>query len=267
MVEVRHHVPHPHPLLSDQILHWYFYVVELDERRPRAQIPADLQPPHRHARVALQRDLQHAQAARAGSSGPHGHRGVVAPDAVRDPLLGAVDDVEFPIGRLGGGRADVCDVGPGAGLGDRDAGPLATCEEVGEEARLQVGGAEFDDRRHAEGHADGDARAGARDAGAVDLVDVDGRVDVVPFGDGDVEDVRDADVGEGVDRQWRGEVRDQHVVRGEGVEEGGRGFAGFFPFRRPGQEVLFHPGAAGFLESVVRWLVLGRGEAVDPGRV
>ena len=35
----------------------------------------------------------------------------------------------------------------------------------------------------------------------------------------------------------------------------------------PGQEVLFHPGAAGFLEFVVGGFVLGRGEAVDPGRV
>ena len=197
VVEVRHHVPHPHALLPDEILDGDFHIIELDERRPRAEIPTHLQSPHAHSRVPLQRDLQHAQPAGPRPTSPYRHGRIVAPDAVRDPLLRAVDEVEPLVRSLRRSRANVRNIGPSAGLRDRDASPLAPRQEVRQEARLEVRGAEFDQGRHAEGHADGDAAAGARDSGAVDLVDVDGRVDVVPLGDGDGEDGGDADGGEG----------------------------------------------------------------------
>lgn len=171
MVEVVHDVVHPQPLLPDQVLPRHLDVVELDERRPRADLARDLDSAQRHARVSLQRHDEQRDAfwSRAGAPRAYSHGRVVGEDAIGDPLLGAVDDVVLAVGgRLGGGD-DVGYVGAGLGLGDGDTGALAAQEEVGEEALLELLAAVAEDWGHAESHARGERARGASEAGLAHL--------------------------------------------------------------------------------------------------
>lgn len=266
MVEVGHDVAHAVALLADEVVDGHAHRVELDVRGAARLGALDGDLAHADARVALEGDEQHGEASGAGPAGADGHGGVVGPDAVGDPLFGAVDDVELAVGGLGGGGLDVGDVAAGVGFGDGDAGALAAGEEVGEEALLQGGAAELEDGGDAVGHAGAEGAGGAGDAATRHLGDVDGGVHVVKVLDlqaaGELAEAEAPQPGGG---EGRGQVRDQHVGLGKGGEDGVGDVAGAFEVEGVLREVLGDEGAAGLLPFPVGGVVVGRGEAVDPG--
>lgn len=248
VVEVGHDVAHALALFADQILDWHFDVVELNESRPSADLPRDFETAHGDAWVAFKRHDEHRETARAGTAGSDGHGGVVGPDAVGDPLLRAVDDVLLAVLGLDRGGFDVRDVAASIGLSDGDARSFPAPEQIRQEALLQLLGAELDDWGDSKGHSGRHAGGRAGQAGAVHLVNVDEVVEGGEVFDLDyAQDVVDAASFQLLDREWRRQGRDEHVVLGEGLEEVLRDGFLFLPLENEGRQVLGDEVSACFL--------------------
>lgn len=148
-----HDISHALALLTDQVLHRDLDVVQFDICGARGNLTLYLQPPHCHARIALERAHDHTEALCARPTRPHGHGCIVGPEAVGDPLFLAVEDVVFAVGRLLSHRGNVGHITARAGLRDGDTRAFLAGEQVREELFVECFVAKLDDGWDAKGVA------------------------------------------------------------------------------------------------------------------
>lgn len=119
-------------LLAEQVLDGDLDVVEGDIRRPGSGGVRRLDGLCLDALAAL--DEQHAKPLLR----PNTRDEVIAETTVRDPLLGAVDDVMLAIGRLGRRRPQARDIGPRERLRDRQTHVLLAAEDLVHDGALPL---------------------------------------------------------------------------------------------------------------------------------
>lgn len=152
VVEVGHDVCHAAAFVADEVFGGDAHVVEGDEGGSGCLPAGGFDLAHRDAWMVEEGHDEEGEAGGAGAGGADGHGGVGGPDAISDPFLGTVDNVEFPVWGLGGCGLDPSDVGAGFWFGDGDADPFLTEQEIGEEAFLKLRATEFQDGRYAVRH-------------------------------------------------------------------------------------------------------------------
>lgn len=132
VVEIGHDDFEPLVLLAEEIFHRDLDVFEGDVGGPARTDALAVHPPGADALGALDEeggDAVHARATRSDGSGE-----VVAPDAIGDPFLFAVDDVVLPVfGQLSFAR-QVCYVATSVGFGDGETDALVAVEDLGEDS-------------------------------------------------------------------------------------------------------------------------------------
>lgn len=258
--------------LSNQVLNRDLHVVQLDESSPGRDLPRDFETAHVNPRVVFERDDKEGNAccSRTGGAGADGHGGVVGPDAVCDPFLGAVYNVVLPVGGFLGRSHDPGHVGAGLGFCDGDADSFSAQEDVGDDFFLEDGGAELEDEGEAEGDAGCEGAWGAGEAGADHFVAVDVTVKGVKvFYFQAAEEGVDAEFFEPGCGQGGGEGGDEHVVVGKGGKDGfgDGGGGGLLGFDGEGVEVGGDEGADDFGPLEVGRGEVGGGEAHEGGGV
>lgn len=167
-------------LLANQVLNRHLDVLKGNVRRARRPHALAIHPPRADAaHVAL--DEQQAHAAHAGLARPHRDGEVVAPDAVGDPLLLAVDNVVLAVLAQLRLAPKVRDVAARVGLSDGQADPLVAVQDTGKDAVNKGLLAELDQRGETDAQAANDVPHEAAGAGARELVGEEHLVEEVPL--------------------------------------------------------------------------------------
>ena len=178
-------------------------------------------------------DQQRQPGVTLGRVGLRGDDHEVGVDAVGDERLRAVDDVLVAVTDRRGG--DAGEVGAGAGFGHRDGGDQVAGGDAGHPAFGLLVGAVLDEVRRADVVVEGEAEAGAADAGRVELLAEDGvEAEVVGAAAAVLLGDRHADEavlpGRGVHLAWGDagllpfEVVRRHLLRDERGERFAEGF-------------------------------------------
>jgi hypothetical protein len=158
MIEIRHDDLEPRVLLSQKVLHRHLDIIEFDERGSRGIDARVGLFASRYAGVIFEGDDEGGDPAGSRAASTDCGGAVVCPDAVCDPFLLAIDDVEFPVWGLFGGGGEAGDVrtsyqsdlegGSVRGtlrFGDGETHSLFSSEDGGKESLFLGWGAVVDD--------------------------------------------------------------------------------------------------------------------------
>mmetsp|Transcript_23462 Transcript_23462/g.37811 ORF Transcript_23462/g.37811 Transcript_23462/m.37811 type:complete len:275 (-) Transcript_23462:388-1212(-) len=150
MIEIVHNLSEPFSLLANDVAGRNLHILKCDVGRSRG--------PHAHALHVTALDArhgffhqQHRDALRSLPSSTHRNGEVVGPDAIGNPLLGSVDDVEVAFALRRG--ADVGHIAASPRLGDGEAYELIAPQAGGGDFALELLTPEVEDW----GETDGDS--------------------------------------------------------------------------------------------------------------